>query len=493
MELYLGVDIGTTAVKASLYDLSSRKVVLDLERRYHVFPVGEGGFEQRPEEVKEAVFSVLANVAERGFRIEAIVLDSALHTLLLLGEDKTPVTNVIPWLDERSVEQVKKLSRDPIACESLHERTGCTNDSVYPLYKLAWIYENESEVLRQARWAVSIKDYLFYHLTGDLVSDISVASGSGYLDIHKKDWCYDLLLDFAKLEREKLPPLVPPDFSRGLKKTAAHTTGLLEGTPVVIGISDAAASSIGAGASVDDSLTVSVGSSAAIRSIISSPPSDYPVPGLWCYVLDEDLYISGAAVKNGGYVFDWYISVLSKRDHDEALELVQSSLNDFDPNDCALFYPFIFGKRFPWYDPEPNARFLYLKSQTDEGEIARSVLEGIAFNLKRAFNVVRKIPKSLDKIVATGRLTRSRTWMKILTSVFDENLILKAKEQGASLGTVIHYLSERNSAKWSQLSPPIEEMYVPDPLLRKKYKVLYQRWLKGLGNPLYRSPEKLDN
>lgn len=480
MELYLGIDIGTTAVKASLYDLSTKKVLVDLERKYGVFPVGKGGFEQNPEDIKSAVFDVLKEVAERGYKIKAIVLDSALHTLLLLGENAVPITNIIPWLDERSVEQVKSISRY-LSMEEIHRRTGCTNDNVYPFYKLLWLRDNRPEVLLKAKWIVSVKDYIFYNLTGELVSDISVASGSGYLDIHKKEWYYDVLFEFANVTKEKLPPLVTPDFYRGLKKEAAHSTGLVEGTPVVIGISDAAASSIGSGSGVDDSLTVSVGSSAAIRTIISSPVTEFPVPGIWCYVLDESLYISGAATKNGGYVFDWYLNLFSRYDYIETLELAGSSLDEWNPNSCALFYPFIFGERFPEYNPIPNARFEYLNSQTDEKEISRIVLEGIAFNLKRAFDVVRKIPPSLGRVLATGGLTRSRIWMKILSNVFGEVLVLKSREQGASLGTVIHYLSEGDSSKWSTLLPETgEETHLPDPNLKKKYEILYQRWLEEL-------------
>lgn len=479
MGVYVGVDLGTTAVKVIVYDPSTREIKMDISKAYQPFSVGPSRFEQDPSDIENAVFDALKQVSESFKDIDGIVLDSALHTLLLLDKDFKPLSNIIPWLDERSVEQVQKISKDEQLSRHLHKKTGCPPDTVYPFYKILWLYEKDKERLKEAFKVVSQKDYIVYKLTGELVSDISVASGSGCLDIHKKQWCYDELKDLADLKKEQFPQLVSVREALKLQKSAAERSGLKEGVCVFVSLSDAAASSIGAGAGVENSLTLSVGSSAAIRTIVKRPPEEYPAPGIWCYVLDENHYITGAAIKNGGYVFDWYVKLFSKSDHSKIVKNVEKILYEFDLENTVLFYPFIFGKRFPKFDPKPSAKFDRLRSTTSEDQVAKSVLEGIAFNLKRAFDVVKKIPKSLEKVVATGGLTQANVWMKMVCAIFDHKITIQSSRQGAALGTVLYILSQGDLTSPRGTFENIAE-YEPETKLKEYYEKLYQIWLDGL-------------
>ncbi|MFN3282988.1 MAG: gluconokinase [Pseudothermotoga sp.] len=479
MGTYVGVDLGTTAVKVIVYNSIKKEIEMDVSRVYQPFSTGPRMFEQDPKDVEKAVFDALKQVADLFKDIDGIVLDSALHTLLLLDRNLEPLGNIIPWLDERSVEQVREISKDERLSTYLHRKTGCPPDTVYPFYKILWLYENDSERLKKTSKIVSQKDYIALKLTGKLVSDISVASGSGCLDIHKKQWCYDELKELANLDREKFPPLVSVKETLKLHRSMADRLGLKEGIPVIMSLSDAAASSIGAGAGVENSLTLSVGSSAAIRAIVKTPPGEYPAPGIWCYVLDENYYITGAAIKNGGYVFDWYVKVFSRYDHSTVVKNVEKILYELDLDNAILFYPFIFGKRFPKFDPTPSAKFDRLKSTTTEEQIAKAVLEGIAFNLKRAFDVVKRIPKTLEKVVATGGLTQADVWMKMVCAIFDHKITLQSSRQGAALGTVLYTLSQGDLASLGEIAENVAE-YEPDPMLKEYYKELYQSWLSGL-------------
>lgn len=481
MGVVVGLDIGTTGLKLVAYDPSKGSIEMDESFRYEPIPLGPGRFEQNPQEVEDAIFSALRKVAQAFKDIEAIVLDSALHTFLLLDGDLKPLTDIIPWLDERTVKQVERILEDKALTRELHRRTGCPPATVYPLYKILWFYENDRERLRKAYKIVSQKDYMVYRLTGRLVSDISVASGSACLDIRKKEWCYDLLRDLAEVREGTFPELFTPLSSFPLSYEASLITGLQEGIPVVLGLSDAAASSIGAGAGVEDSITVSVGSSAAIRVIVESPPEEYPAAGVWCYLLDERLYLSGVAIKNGGYVFDWYVKLFSKRNYSEIIKLVESDLESNLENP-VLFYPFIFGKRFPRFDPNPSARFENLSSATTESQVARSVLEGIAFNLKRVFETVKTIPKTLKRVVGTGGLTQADIWMRILSSILNQDILVQSQRQGAALGTVLYFLGGGDLSSISLEAFAKEaKLYSPDPILLEYYEKAYRKWLERLN------------
>ncbi|MEN3008718.1 gluconokinase [Pseudothermotoga sp.] len=479
MGLYVGVDIGTTAVKVILYDSDAMKVLVDVSQQYDVFTTGASMFEQDPKQIEDAIFKALQIIGEKYPKIEGIVLDSMLHSLLFLDERFEPLGNVVPWVDERSIPQVFQIKKNRDLAQLLQKKAGCANNFAYPLFKLMWFAQNDKERLIKSSKIVSIKDYIFYKLTGTMVSDISVASGSGFLDIHTKKWLAELLRDLVGIDERKLPQLVPPSFEEPLSSEAAERTGFYKGTPVFIGISDAAASSIGSGAGVDDSLTISSSSSAAIRGIVSEPPKEYPSPGVWCYVVDEKYYISGVATSNGGIVFDWYVKLFSKYDHAHLIKMIEENLYDVNLHKAVLFYPFVFSERFPELDPNLSAKFLRLRGDISEAAVARSVLEGIIFNLRRIFDVVKFLPKKLERVYSTGGLTRADVWTKILATVINERIIVQSKRQGTALGAIWHLLGENHRKKAMEAIKEELEVYEPDEKLRAHYEELYKLWCEN--------------
>lgn len=480
MGLHVGVDIGTTAVKVIVYDSDALKVLLDVSESYDVFTVGPSMFEQDPVQIENAVFEALKKVGEKFPRVDSIVLDSMLHSLLFLDENYRPVSNIIPWVDERSIPQVLQVKKDKQLVRTLQNKAGCASNFAYPIFKLMWFSQNEPERLKKVYKIVSIKDYIFYKLTGTLVSDISVASGTGFMDIRTKTWMTDLLRELTGVDEDKLPELVSPLFVRNLTKEASERTNLASGTDVFIGISDAAASSIGSGAGVDDSITISSSSSAAIRSIVSEPPEQYPSPGVWCYVVDENYYIAGVATSNGGIVFDWYVKLFSRHDHAQIVKSIEENFYNVDASRAVLFYPFVFSERFPELDPSLSARFLNLRGDTTDWMVARGVLEGIIFNLKRIFDVVKVIPRKLENVCSTGGLTRADVWTKMLSSVINEKIIVQSKRQGTALGTVWHLLGEDHRKRAMEALKNELEVYEPDQRLVPYYQKLYEAWLEKL-------------
>ncbi|MBC7115782.1 MAG: hypothetical protein H5T93_01940 [Pseudothermotoga sp.] len=480
MGIYVGVDIGTTAVKVILYDSEALKVLLDVSEPYDVFSVGPSMFEQDPVQIENSVFKALRRVGEKFQRVDGIVLDSMLHSLLFLDENLQPMGNLVPWVDERSIPQVFQVKNDRDLTKTLQDRAGCASNFAYPLFKLMWFAQNEPEKIEKAHKIVSIKDYIFYKLTGTLVSDISVASGTGFLDIHRKVWMTDMLRTLTNVDEMKLPQLVSPRFAKEMIKEACERTGFRESTIVFVGISDAAASSIGSGAGVDDSVTISSSSSAAIRSIVSEPPERYPSPGVWCYIVDEDHYISGVATSNGGIVFDWYVKLFSRHDHAQIIKSIEENFHSVDISRAVLFYPFVFSERFPELDPRLSAKFLNLRGDTTEWMVARSVLEGIILNLRRIFDVVKLLPKRCDRIYSTGGLTRADVWTKMLATVINQRIIVQSKRQGTALGAIWHLLGEDHRKKAMEALKGELEVYEPDEKLVPYYQKLYELWAEKL-------------
>lgn len=478
--LYVGVDIGTTAVKVILYDSDAMKVLLDVSQQYDVFTTGPSMFEQDPRQIEGAIFKALQSVGEKYPKVDGIVLDSMLHSLLFLDDRFEPLGNVVPWVDERSIPQVLQVKKNKELAQLLQKKAGCANNFAYPLFKLMWFAQNDRERLNRASKIVSIKDYVFYRLTGTLVSDISVASGSGFLDIRAKRWLSELLKDLVGIDEEKLPKLVPPSFEKPLSDEVAEKTGFHKGIPVFIGISDAAASSIGSGAGVDDSLTISSSSSAAIRGIVSEPPMEYSSPGVWCYIVDEKYYISGVATSNGGIVFDWYVKLFSKHDHAYLMKTIEENFYNVNLQNAILFYPFVFSERFPELDPNLSAKILRLRGDTSETIIARGILEGIIFNLKRIFDVVKFLPKKLERVYSTGGLTRADVWTKILATVINEKIVVQSKRQGTALGAIWHLLGEDHRKRAMEAFKEELEIYEPDEKLRAYYEELYKLWSENL-------------
>lgn len=498
MTTYLaGLDIGTSSVKLSLWNIGKEEIVLQSTEDYPTFQDSHKRVYQDTQEVFQAVLRQLRRVVKilqsqsaDSSKSLIVVLDTALHTLLLLDEHMNPITDVIPWIDERADSVAAEIAKIDLARE-IHRQTGCPVDPVYPLYKLIWFKKNEPELFQRAVKVSSIKDFLLFKLTGKFVVDFAVASGTGYFDIRKHCWAKDLLRDLSGLDCAKLPDLVSPyemfDISQEIKSLLDAQRISIK---LVTGISDAAASSIGATFGDRSLMTISMGTSAAVRRISnrSLPEDKIPDNGIWCYAVDENSYIIGLALKNGGCLVEWWVkNFLGGTKYEEIGKLLGEILErkgSDKTHNWLIFLPTVYGMRSPWWIPNRTGAFIGLSGTSNINEATKAVMEGLAFNLRRAFEVVLDNTKGflgeISGSVATGGMCEIPNWLGFLTSVINKPIVARQNRYDASNGTIMLYLREIPKNILTKLSEG-SRIFEPEERIFRDYNLLYSSWLDEMG------------
>jgi len=491
----LGMDVGTSSIKASLWDVDNDKVIMQSTVDYHISFDTYGRIRQNPNDIYNALLMLLEDVVvnldeqSNNKKFMTILVDTALHTLLLLDEKMCPISDVIPWMDSRADSVALELLQSGRNAE-IHGRTGCPIDSVYPLYKIIWYARNHGDLLKKAGKISSIKDFLLYKLTGQFVLDFSTASGSGCLDIHSLDWVDDILSEMAGVNSSKFPSLVSPykvfDLTNDMKN---FFKGHNITANLAVGISDAAASSVATTCFDLNVITISMGTSAAIRKISPKPfkANKAPSDGIWCYIVDEDYYIIGMAMRSGGCVIDWWRkNFLKLDDYSHILEAIKSIMHtSFDQVYSAepIFIPTVYGERVPRWMPNRNGGFVGLTGAIAINEATQSVVKGVGFNLRRIFEVIVNYfgieETKLYDVVATGGMCQIQDWLAFLSSVLNHKMVARGSRYDTSLGLIMFYLREKAPSLFKLMVKNSKDIY-PQQSLCGALELSYQKWLQEM-------------
>lgn len=366
-------------------------------------------------------------------------LSGVLYSLLAIDSKGRPLLPLIQWSDNRAEEESSRLDQAFQAAD-LYRKTGCRNNAMYLPAKILWIKENLPDRYARAAKLISIKDYVAQHLTGgDYATDYIVASASGLFNIHEKRWDQDVLklLDLAE---DRLPKAVPPQSLLGtIRGEVAKKTGLLEGTPVYAGGGDGPLSNVGAGVIDPGHLNLSIGSGGILRMILDRPRL-CPLQRTWCYLLKEDRWILGG-VNNGGMVLQWFWeSFWGKEARGEEKRKGRFTLLDewaksVPPGSEGLvFLPYLTGERSPNWRTEARACFFGIHSRHHREHFARSVMEGLGFQMQRVFTAMEEISGGVEEIRFTGGFTHSLLWSQMMCDILGRVALVPRVGESSALG-----------------------------------------------------------
>jgi gluconokinase len=396
--------------------------------------------EQNPDELMAGVVrSVRAAIEQAGVTpaaCQGLSMGGALHTIMAVDRAGRPLTGMITWTDARGTPQAQGLKPTPQAAE-LYQQTGCPVNGMYPLYKIWWLRQERPDLFAQAARFVTAKEFVFEKLTGERVIDYALASGSSLLNIHTLNW-NALSLDLAGITAANLaPPSRPLTLFRGLDATMAEALGLPAQTRVVLGSSDAANSSLGAGAVQPWQATCMIGTSGAFRVMAPRPALDEKAR-LWCYVADETHWLVGGAINNGGIAFSWLKESLAPA-LTGAAELSFSDLTSLAGQVPAgagglVCLPFFAGERSPNWNENARAAFFGLTLHHDIRHLARAVLEGVAFRLRSLTDILSDLVGDIHEVRASGGFTHSTLWPQIIASALNRDLRVPTWGETSALG-----------------------------------------------------------
>ncbi|HLS92881.1 MAG TPA: gluconokinase [Microbacterium sp.] len=436
-DVVIGIDMGTTATKVVAYRVDGSSAA----QASHGYPLDEpvpGHAEQDPERILEAVHRGVRDVVEQvgAERVRGLSFSSAMHSIMALAGDGTPLTPVVTWADTRAAEEAGRL-RDSGSGLALHRRTGTPVHPMSPLVKLIWFRAHEPELFGTAATWAGIKDWILWRLTGRLVIDHSLASASGLMDIHRLVWD-DEALSLAGIRPDQLPELVPTTHViEGLTQEAARATGLTRDARVVAGAGDGPLANLGVGAVHAGVAACSVGTSGALRVAVDRPSVD-PMGGVFCYALTEDRWVIGGAINNGGVVLDWVRSELASGEAGlSTAQLLDEAMTVPAGSGGLLMLPYLLGERAPRWGGVARGAYVGLTRSHRRAHLVRAAVEGVALQLTLVKQSMVQADLDIREIRATGGVMKHQIWRQTLASAFDAPIGFPETPEGSGFGAAL--------------------------------------------------------
>lgn len=442
----MGVDIGTTSTKAVLFTKDG-KVVTQESSGYPLHSPTPSVAEQHPEDIVKAVKTVISKIMNKGLilpeELGFISFSSAMHSVIAVDKDGTPLTESITWADNRSEPYAEKIKKNHDG-HDIYLRTGTPIHPMSPLSKLFWLKYEFPDIYTSAAKFIGIKEYVFFRLFGEYVVDYSIASATGLFNLKTLNWD-EKALDLLGLTPNHFPKLVPTTYViESLDQETAASLGLREKTPFIVGASDGVLSNLGVNAIEPGVLAITIGTSGAIRTVSPEPKTD-PKGRTFCYALTENHWVIGGPVNNGGMILRWLKDQLGDKEQRlsettgaDPYDLLTKEATNISPGaNGLLFHPYFSGERAPLWNANARGSFFGLALNHTREHMIRSVLEGIIYNLYSVMLALQELIGMPKSIQATGGFARSELWRQIMADIFNQKVTVPESIESSCLGAAV--------------------------------------------------------
>ena len=437
MGYVIGIDIGTGSTKAVAVS-GTAKVLEVCQASYPTLQPQPTYSEQDADVICNAVVKCITDLTAAVDDVPiAVVLSSAMHSILLTDESGKPLSNMITWADNRSATIAESLRRSAEG-ELIYNESGTPIHAMSPLCKIIWMKEHEPELFRKAARFISIKTYIWFRLFGLYETDFAIASAMGLFNIKDNRW-NDRSLKLCGLTADHLGDVVPTDHSRVAGNELAMRLKLTPSTLFVIGSSDGCLANVGSFATTPGTAALTIGTSGAIRVAGERPTLNYRAM-IFNYKLFDDLFISGGPINNGGVVLKWYAekflqrTLASEADYEKLLEAIA----DTEPGANGLiFLPYLLGERAPIWNSEASGSFFGIRNYHTQAHFTRAVVEGISMALYTILLEMETAGLVIEKVHVSGGFVHSSAWLQILADMFDKPIVLIHDEDASAIGAAL--------------------------------------------------------
>ena len=479
-------DLGTTGNKATLVSPDG-ELLAACTSSYRTDFGPRGKAEQDAEDWWTALCTATRELLGRGSvraeDIEVVSFSGQMMGAVLLDEGAVPVRPAIIWADTRSVAQTATLV-DRVGMAEGYRITGHRLNPTYSLSKIMWVRDTEPEAFSRVRTVVLAKDFAAYRLTGTLATDPSDASSTNAYDQAAGEWSSELI-EAAELPLSLFPDIVASTAVVGrVTAEAARATGLLAGTPVVMGGGDGPMGALGAGIiSPESGAYAYLGSSSWVSVAADRPLHDPEMRSMTFNHVLPGRYVPTATMQAGGASLEWVTDLLAP-DRDDRYTLLLAQAADVPGSEDGLYFlPHLLGERSPYWNPAARAVFAGLGRHHGPAHLTRAVLEGVAFNLRTGLLAFTENGIVIDGVDAIGGAANSELLLQIFADVWGvpvtrRSLVDEATAVGAAIvaGVGVGIFDDFAVAgRFSrQLAPQ-----APDPIRHARYEHEYALFLEA--------------
>ena len=428
---FIGIDLGTSAVKLLLMD-EAGNIKNTVSREYPLEFPQPGWSQQNPEDWRNAVMESIPQLL-RGFdatQVAGIGCGGQMHGLVILDSQDRVIRPAILWNDGRTEEQVRYLNED-IGRERLSRLTGNIAFAGFTAPKLLWLRENEPDNFSRIAKIMLPKDYINYILTGVHACDYSDASGTLLLDVERRCWS-DEMLEICSVRKEQMPRLYESYQPIGsLRPDIARALGLSQQVLVCAGAGDNAAAAIGTGVIGDGGCNISIGTSGTVFISSKRFASDRN-NALHSFAHADGAYHLMGCMLSAASCNRWLMEDVY-RVRDYALEQAEILPHKLGGNH-VFFLPYLMGERSPINDTNARACFIGITLDSSRADLTQAVLEGVAFAIRDSLEVAKSLGLEISSSRLCGGGAKSPLWKRILANVLNLRLESPASEQGPGMG-----------------------------------------------------------
>lgn len=430
--LFIGVDLGTSAVKLLLMD-EKGKIHKIISKEYELYFPHSGWSEQKPEDwLKQSLEGIkeLTEGCDKS-QIAGISFGGQMHGLVVLDEKDQVIRPAILWNDGRTEEETQYLN-EVIGKDQLSKYTANIAFTGFTAPKILWMKGKEPDNFKRISKIMLPKDYLAYKLSGSFCTDYSDASGMLLLDVEHKCWSKEML-EICGIREEQLPKLYESyEVVGNLKSEIAQMLGLSETVKVIAGAGDNAAAAVGTGTVGDGMCNISLGTSGTIFISSRSFGVDQNNALHSFDHADGYYHLMGCMLSAASCNKWWMEEILRTKEYGKEQEGIEKL------GENQVFYlPYLMGERSPHNDPKARAVFLGMAMDTTREEMTQAVLEGVAFGLRDSLEVARSLGMKIEWTKICGGGAKSSLWKKIIANVMNLKVDVIESEEGPGYGAAM--------------------------------------------------------
>lgn len=426
MARLLGLDVGTSSVKGLLID-ETGQILAQASAPLEVDQPQPGWSEQKPEDWWTATLAVLELLGEK--QPDAIGLSGQMHGSAFLDAAHDVIRPALLWNDQRTKDELVEIER-LVGAERVRNLTLNPPLTGFQLPKILWLRNHELSRYQQLRQVLLPKDYVRFRLTGDFLTEVSDASGTGIFEVRNRDWAIDMMADL-----ELDPTWFPPCKESDVASAETCSGGFLDsGIPIVGGGGDQAAAAVGTGAVVPGVASLSLGTSGvAFAALAEAPAEPSAVAHLFCHA-NRGWHAMGVMLACGNSV-QWASRLLFGASGYDAFN---EAASQSPPGARGLtFGPYLTGERSPHVDPDVRGGWMGLDIGHGAADLARAVLEGVSFGLAQNLDLLQSMGAPIDRVRATGGGTRSAIWLEILATMLGMPIEVPETDEGPAYGAAL--------------------------------------------------------